>query len=152
MNEDRYIEIENTPNYRVFRFVSYGRHGSMVKIVIFEEFKRWNDTFNLALGTLLTDGETDFVTITNNGDRNKILATVARIVGIFIEQHPGKNVYITGSDRRRTILYQRAIAYGYTELTQMFNIYGDIYIDSTTSEFEPFDRAKNYSGFLVEKK
>jgi len=151
MNEERYIKVESTSDYLTFTFVSQGRHGDLIKVVSFEEIARLN-TFNLALGTFQSDGEIDFVTITNNGDRNKILATVAMIVGIFIEQHPGKNVYITGSDSRRTLLYQRAIAYGYSDLVQMFNIYGNILSDSAMGEFEPFDKTKNYSGFLIERK
>jgi hypothetical protein len=152
MNEDRYIKIRSTTDYRIFRFVSEGRHGDLIKIVTFDEVENRPDTFNLALGTMQPDGEIDFITISNNGDRNKILATVARIVAIFIEQHPGKNVYITGSDNRRTLLYQRAIAYGYNDLIQMFNIYGNTSTDSPSGEFELFDRSRNYLGFLVERK
>jgi len=42
------------------------------------------------LGTILSDGKIDFETITTNGDRNKILATVAHIVSIFMAHYPGK--------------------------------------------------------------
>jgi hypothetical protein len=152
MNEDRYFKTENTPDYRIFTFISEGRHGDLVKIVVFDEIEDKPNTFNLALGTIQPDGEIDFITTSNNGDRNKLLATVAGIVGIFLEHHPGKNVYITGSDNRRTLLYQRAIAYGYNDLIQMFNIYGDASIDSSRGEFELFDKLKTYSGFLVERK
>jgi len=53
---------------------------TLTKIARFDGLKRKNNTFNLALGTLLNDGEVDFNGITNNADRNKILATVAKIV------------------------------------------------------------------------
>ncbi|HEY8781645.1 MAG TPA: hypothetical protein VIM16_08535 [Mucilaginibacter sp.] len=152
MNEDRYIEIKIDPDYTVFKFVSEGRYGNLTKIVSFDEIEGRVNVFNLALGTILSDGKIDFVTTTNNGDRNKILATVAGIVNIFIKKYPEKNVYIAGSDNRRTMLYQRAIAYGYDELIQIFNLYGDISIDSPVSEFEPFDKTKSYAGFLIEKK
>jgi hypothetical protein len=65
MNEDRYILIKNNPDYTVFNFVSEGRYGKLTKIVRFDELKRRNNTFNLALGTLLNDGEVDFNGITN---------------------------------------------------------------------------------------
>jgi len=126
MNNERYIEIINDPDYTVFKFVSTGRHGDLTKIVSFDEIEGRGSVFNLALGTMLFDGKIDFVTTTNNGDRNKVLATVAGIVETFIKKYPEKNVYITGSDSRRTMLYQRAIAYGYDELIQIFDIYGDI--------------------------
>jgi len=41
---------------------------------------------------MLPDGEIDFGPLRNNGDRNKILATVAEIVRKFIEKNPDKNV------------------------------------------------------------
>jgi len=138
MHEDRYIEVENSSDYRTFTFISNGRHGDLVKIVIFDEITEFNNVFNLALGTILPGGEMDFISVTNNGDRNKILVTVADIVLKFIENHPGKNVYITGNDNRRTLLYQRAIIYGYDELIEVFNIYGDISTGSRRNEFEFF--------------
>ena len=138
MHEDRYIEVENSSDYRTFTFISNGRHGDLVKIVIFDEITEFNNVFNLALGTILPGGEMDFISVTNNGDRNKILVTVADIVLKFIENHPGKNVNITGNDKRRTLLYQRAIIYGYDELIEVFNIYGDISTGSRRNEFEFF--------------
>jgi len=87
----------------------------------------------------------------NNGDRNKILATVAKIVYMVIQKYPDMDVYVTGSDSRRTLLYQRAIIYAYDELIDTFNIYGVLTNDEMI-DYEPFDRSKNYLGFLIEKK
>jgi hypothetical protein len=152
MNNDRYDNVEIASNFRFFTFVSQGRHGALTKIVTFSEFIRIQNTFNLSLGTLLPNGKIDYDTITNNGDRNKILTTVALIIGIFIQQHRGISVYVAGSDKRRTLLYQRAIAYGYEELIELFNIYGDFSLESEESKFEPFDNSKNYSGFLIQER
>lgn len=152
MNEDRYIKVRTYSNYQIFTFVSTGRHGSLFKIVRFDELYNGNNIYNLSLGTITADGKVDYETITNNGDRNKILATVAYIINIFIEKNPGKAVYLTGSDDRRTVLYHRAISYAYDELKKTFNIYGDISLEDEPSEFELFDKSKNYSGFLVESK
>jgi hypothetical protein len=152
MHEDRYFNIENTPDYELFTFSSKGRHGEIIKIVRFEEVVWLKNTFNLALGTISSDGEEDFESLTNNGDRNKVLATVAIIISKFIETHPRTSIYIAGSDIRRTLLYQRAIAYAYEELIQIFNIFGDVSPSSEKSEFEVFDKLKIYNGFLIRKK
>ena len=151
MNNDRYVEIRNDPDYKVFKFVSEGRHGNLTKIVRFDKLRQRNNTFNLALGTELNDGEVDFTGITNNGDRNKILATVAKIVYTVTEKHPEMDIYVTGSDSRRTLLYQRAIIYAYDELTETFNIYGVLTNDDMI-DYEPFDQSKNYLGLLIERK
>jgi hypothetical protein len=152
MHEERYTKIENNWNYRVFTFISQGRHGDLVKIVTFEELVTINNAFNLSLGTILPNGEIDFDSITNNGDRNKVLATVARTIYVFIEKHPDKDVYITGSDNRRTMLYKRAIVFGYDELIENFDVFGDTSNDEESHKFEPFDNSKNYSGFLIKRK
>jgi hypothetical protein len=151
MNNDRYDDIKIARDFRYFTFISWGVHGELIKVVTFSEFPRIKNAFNLSLGTVLPTGEIDYETITNNGDRNKILATVALIVSIFIQQHRGVNVYIAGSDKRRTLLYQRAIAYGYEELKDFFNIYGDFSSEFEESEFEPFNSSKEYSAFLIQE-
>ena len=152
MNNDRYDNVEIAPNFKLFTFVSQGIHGDLIKVVTFSDFLRAENTFNLSLGTLLSNGKIDYDTITNNGDRNKILTTVALIIGIFIQQHRGSSIYVAGSDKRRTLLYQRAIAYGYEELRELFNIYGDFSSELEESRFEPFDSSKKYSGFLIREK
>lgn len=152
MNEERYTEIQTAADYLSFTFVSRGRHGDLTKIVRFDKLQSRGNTYNLALGTLLPDNSFDYESTTNNGDRNKLLATVAIIVYVFMEEYTGYDVYITGSDYRRTLLYQRAINYGYPELIETFNIYGKLN-NASQGEFEPYDKGKYcYSGFLIEKK
>jgi len=151
MNEDRYI-IKKSLDYQRFAFISEGRHGKLIKLVIFEEVTKKKNTFNLALGTILPDGTEDYFSTTNNGDRNKVLSTVAHATFMFFEAHPNKSVYFTGSDYRRTVLYQRAISYGYDELIKSFVLYGEIILDSGINDFVPFNKEENYIGFLVEKR
>ena len=124
----------------------------LLRLLVLRRLKELKIPFNLALGTMMQNGEIDFFTITNNGDRNKILMTVAWIVNIFLERNPGKSVYFTGSDERRTNLYNRSIAYGYEELIKMYHIYGDISLDQYVYEFHRFEKGKLYSGFLVKRK
>ena len=152
MNENRYTQITSTSDYKIFTFISEGRHGKLTKFVRFDKLDYWSDTYNIALGTVLENGVIDYTGITNNGDRNRLLATVASIIFTFLEKNPGNAVYLTGSDLRRTLLYQRAINYAYEELIQLFNIEGDISTGEDFSEFEPFDTSKNYYGFRVKRK
>lgn len=152
MHEDRYVEVESALDYKIFTFVSIGRHGNLMKIVNFDEITGYKNVFNLALGTILPNGEVDFETVANNGDRNKILATVVDIILKFIQRRPEASIFITGSDHRRTMLYQRAIAYGYNELSEVFDVYGDTSTHSTLTKFEFFDKTKKYSAFLIKRK
>lgn len=151
MNEDRHKQIISSSDYQIFSFVSEGRHGRLTKVVRFDKLLNYNNTYNLALGTVLDNGEIDYQTITNNGDRNKLLTTVAFVAVLFTTNNPGCSIYITGSDKRRTMLYQRAISYGYIDLIEIFNIYGDLSSGDEVTDLEPFDPAKSYSAFLIER-
>ncbi len=152
MNEERYFDIESTTDYHLFTFISQGKHGSLTKLVSFDAIDDQGKIFNLALGTITSDGQIDFTTTTNNGDRNKVLATVAEIVRIFLDNNTEKSVYLTGSDERRTVLYHRAIAYAYIELIQSFNIYGQTSPEIEDKNFDPFDSTITYYGFLIKNK
>jgi len=152
VNEPHYTNIEKSADYKVLTFISSGRYGDFVKIVRFDEVFVLDNTYNLALGTLLPNGEIDFHSVTDNGDRNKILATIVNIVLMFIEKYPGKHIYLAGSDDRRNYLYQRAIVHSYDDLIQIVNIYGDVSSGSDASDFEELDKTRRYSGFLIKAK
>ena len=152
MQIDSYSNISTSADYKSFVFISEGRHGQLFKLVRFDELKERANTFNLALGTVSSNGVVDYLGTSNNGDRNKILATVAQITFLFLERYPDKCVYLTGSDQRRTLLYHRAISYGYSELVQLFNIYGYNTRNFYDENFEPFSQRGNYTGFLIEKR
>ena len=94
----------------------------------------------------------DGTEISDNGDRNKILATIAATAYRFIDKYPDKKIYLTGSDKTRTRLYQMAINYAFKELSETFKIYGDIEEGLDSYNFRPFTGGVNYTGFLVEKK
>ena len=49
------------------------------------------------------------MTISNNGDAEKILATVVAAVYAFYDQYPTVWILLTGSTASRTRLYQMAI-------------------------------------------
>jgi hypothetical protein len=153
MNEERYFDIKTNADHSTFIFASEGRHGTLTKIVRFREVTGADGTFNLALGTVLPNGEADFDTLSNNGDRNKVLRTVVEIISEFLMYYPDRRVYITGSDDRRTLLYKRAIIYGYDEVIKRFVIYGDTSSEYLLEEdFEIFNPNKDYSGFLIEQR
>ncbi len=66
--------------------------------------------YNLAFGDF--DEETNSIndiSITNNGDSTKVLATVASTVYAFIEKHPNAWIFATGSTIVRTRLYRMGI-------------------------------------------
>ena len=61
---------------------------------------------------------------TNNGDKDKVLATVARSVMRFIDSLPNATVYAKGSNPARTRLYQMGINSNWSEISAQFYVEG----------------------------
>ena len=83
----------------------------------------------------------------NNGDRGKILNTVASTIIDFIDRHPHAEVFAEGSTPARTRLYQMGISNNLEEISKDFDIHGYI-----GGEWTPFRRGVNYEAFLVKRK
>jgi hypothetical protein len=62
------------------------------------------------------------LSISNNGDSPKVLATVASTVYAFLERYPDAYVFATGSTNSRTRLYRMGISANYLEIRKDFNI------------------------------
>jgi hypothetical protein len=155
MNYDHYSNVRFTRDYHLFLFDSDGPKGKLKKIIAYTKLENLPDTYNLGFGTLKVnhDGEeyVDDNEISNNGDRNKILATVAISAYAFINKYPDKKIYLKGVDRVRTRLYQIAINQAYDELSEQFIILGNVAEKVGVYNLQPFKPGINYNGFLVEK-
>jgi hypothetical protein len=156
MNYDHYANLRFTEDYHLFLFYSIGPKGNLKKIVAYTELKNLPGSFNLGFGTLKTarDGSeyVDDNEISDNNDRNKLLATIALTVYAFTNKYPYKKIYLRGNDKIRTRLYQMAINHAYVELSENFIILGDKAEIAGTYDLHPFERGINYTGFLVQKK
>ena len=85
--------------------------------------------------------------VTNNNDRLKILATVARVVDDFIDSRPNAIIYVKGSTLSRIRLYQMAIAMFWLEINQRYEVLG-----RTKDEWIFFRKGMNFEEFLVYRK
>lgn len=103
--------------------------------------------YNLAFGDVDESGEINDYSISNNGDRNMILATVAYPVEIYLDKHPERWVYFSGSTEERTRLYRMAIGLNFDELKVKFDIYAEI-----ATSIVPFERNIDALGIVVKKK
>lgn len=105
MNLDRYaFTTERT--HTSYEFISEGRNGSIRKGVNFQLINAKHEIHNLAFGDYNEAGEIDDQSVSNNEDRDKVLATVAATVVDFSEHHPTATVIATGSTPARTRLLQ----------------------------------------------
>lgn len=94
-----------------------------------------------------TTGEIDDTIITDNGDMEKILATIFQIVLYYLSINPNHIVYFSGNSPSRTRLYRIAINHSLNELTVLVDVLGVINLQP-----EPFTANRAYDGFLIRKK
>ncbi len=133
------------PDSNTFEFISKGPAGKIRKVVCFQPTEII-DVYNLAFGDK-KESHIDDLSVSNNGDKEIILATVAHLVDVFTEAFPSAWIFATGSTPSRTRLYQIAIHKYINEIEMQFEVYGEL-----EEKWEPFTPKKNYQGFLVRKK
>ena len=131
-----------------FEFLSIGKSGRFLKLIIFRPTEYYN-LYYLAFGDIAENGLLDDGVITDNGDRNKILATVASAVERYTSRYPERMIYFRGSTKARTRLYRMAIGLNLEELSLTYEIYA--HIDSQ-DQFPIFQKNMELSAFLVKRK
>ena len=146
MNLERY-EIRSGEKLVTFEFVSIGFNGRIEKIVQYSP-TNYKDLYNLGFGDKnVTTGEIDDLVISNNGDSEKVLATVVATLYAFTEKYRNAMVYATGSTRSRTRLYRMGISKYLNEILEDFEVYGQL-----DNEWEDFKKNGDYIGFMVKRK
>jgi hypothetical protein len=146
MIEDRYA-LRFDDDHKRFKFISEGPKGSILKGVQYKEMPT-PGVYNLGFGDLneLTD-EIDDLVVTNNGDSQKVLATVARTLFLFTDHFPDAFIYATGSTLARTRLYRIGIT------NNLLLIENDFYVLGIKgNDVLLFERNSTYDGFLVKRK
>ncbi len=146
MNRDRY-KLESDKSLMLFEFASIGPKGKIIKVVQFSEIN-YKNIYNLGFGDMnLETGKIDDTIITNNGDSQKVLATVASTIYLFTDKHPNVWIMAEGSNKVRTRLYRMGITNNLKEIKKDFEIYGLI-----EEDWYKFKIGEEYEAFLIKRK
>ena len=106
------------------------------------------DVYNLVFGDKdHTTGNIGDTVISNNGDSEKVLATVVATVYAFTDKYPDAWIYAAGSTKSRTRLYRMGIAKFFSEVNEDFEILGE-----RDDDWESFRKNVEYEGFLVRRR
>jgi len=146
MKLDRY-ELKAGKSLTTFEFLSEGPKGKIIKVI---QFQRMNlpNLYNLAFGDKnFETGEIEDKIVTDNGDAEKVLATVVAAVYAFADRYPDIWVYATGSTEARTRLYRMGINKYFDIVETDFDIMGEY-----QNEWEWYEKGKNYQAFAVHRK
>jgi hypothetical protein len=144
---DNHYEVDISKDYKTYEFVSVGSKGNITKVVRYSEINV-KGFYNLGFGD--KDPITGFIsdlTVSNNGDSQKVLATVAATLYTFTNENPDSVVIATGSTEARTRLYRMGITNNIEEIEQDFVIMG-----LTETHWEVFRKNVTYGAFLVRRK
>ena len=146
MNLDKY-ELKSGERLEVYEFVSIGQIGRIPKLVQYTP-TNYKDLYNLGFGDKNAEtGEIDDNVISNNGDSEKVLATVVATLYAFTDTHKNALVFATGSTKSRTRLYRMGITKYLEEVQQDFEIFGEL-----GEDWEEFRKDIDYEAFLVKRK
>ncbi len=156
MKIEKYQTTNESDGLKYF-FNSIGK-ASIEKVVQYQPLSPHNlmqlglppqiEVYNLAFGDRITgtDDFSDQIT-SNNGDMEMILSTVADTTFSFWESYPQANLFLTGSSVSRTYLYQKKIERYWNEINGIAYVAGRF-----NSQFELFEKGKNYDAFLIIRK
>ncbi|MEY5049450.1 MAG: hypothetical protein RLZZ175_2809 [Bacteroidota bacterium] len=141
MNKNGYSFINNTD--LSFSFVSKGKQGEILKVVVFQEIGE--NIFNIALLDYLADENkySDMVR-SDNGDMKKVLITVMNILLDFLQNNPQCILYLEGNTRTKRLLYNRIINNNYQDIKKSLVI-----IRENNDNQENFVQGNFYNSFYV---
>lgn len=122
-------------NFLDYEFGSIGPKGHIKKVVRYTEIRK--NIFNPGFGDL--DEETGEISVTNNNDSRKVLATVASTVQDFTLQYQDAWIIAKGSIPSRTRLYRMGISNHWQEINNEFEVFG-----LKEDEWQPFELRKEY--------
>ncbi len=146
MKYEVYRDINTTKDYSEFDFISVGKNGTIHKRIVFEPMQM-KGIYSVALLDVDKNGSIRDDTIGNNGDRDKILASVAYTVEIYLGKYPERWVYFRGNTSGKTRLYRMAVGLNIDELVLKFDIYAE-QVDGIV----PFQKNVPLLGILGRKK
>ena len=147
MDLERYPSFTSN-DYQDYEFYSEGPKGKVKKIIRYEKVNEKPIIYNLAFGD--EDEETGRINdtaVTNNQDRDMVLATVASTIIDFTNHYGNHLILAEGSTPARTRLYQMGISSIWEEISTDFEVYG-----LREGDWHEFKRGVNYDAFLVKRK
>jgi hypothetical protein len=133
--------------YNTFLFDSKGPERTIHKAVVFSKVRK--GLYNIALGDINSEGELDDESRSDNGDMNKVFATVAQCILDFMNTHPDTDVLVQGNTVAKNRLYRGVIN------SMWDGIEVELHIDGLVgNEWESFSRGstKSYLSFIFSKK
>jgi hypothetical protein len=121
MNYEPYMDLVALPDLSVFQFISEGPWGRITKQIHFTLLFK-PGIYVLQLGDINKYGGFDRCAISNNGDMNRILATVILAIEVYTERYPDRSIRIWSLSAERSRLFRIAIGNNLRLLSAKFTV------------------------------
>ena len=148
MKYENYDAVKIADDLSSFDFISTGKNGAIPIRIIFMPTEL-TEVYNLAFGSIMNNEEIDDFSIGDNGDRNKILATIADAVDLYTQHYPDRLIYFRGSTKGRTRLYRMAVGINLEEISLTFDVFAEI---EREDNFVPFHKNMEINAFLIKRR
>ncbi len=146
MKNEKY-STKALPTFMEFEFISSGPNGDIIKVIQYTPTNIPN-VYNLGFGDKNNNtGDISDSVISNNGDREKVLSTVAFTTLKFLNKYPNYSVLAVGLTPARTRLYQIGIMKNLPEIFVEISILG-LHNDNWIQ----LKKGVNFDAFLASKK
>lgn len=146
MKNEKY-NTKAIPSLMEFEFISSGPNGKIIKVIQYTPTNIPN-IYNLGFGDKNNNtGEISDSVTSNNGDREKVLSTVAFTTLEFLNKYPNYSVLAIGLTPARTRLYQIGIMKNLTEINEELSILG-----LNNDNWIPLKKGVNFDAFFASKK
>ncbi|GEP98418.1 DUF6934 family protein [Chitinophaga cymbidii] len=150
MHLDKYEYLADQ-TFASFMFQSNGPRGSIRKIVNYQEvfpFPDGRPVINLGFGDWDEDIEkVDDSILSNNQDRDKVLATIASTIVEYTDIHGKMPIYAQGNTPVKTRLYQMAMNAHLHDIEQLFWVFG-----LSKGNWTKFEPGINFEAFMIIRK
>ena len=111
-------------NATEFEFISVGKKGSIKRVIRFTKTPLPN-FYNLGFGDKIQDSDyVDDKVVTDNGDTEKILATIASTIFVFTEKYPNSYILLLSQNLGILRLYRIAISKFFARVSIDFEVLG----------------------------
>jgi hypothetical protein len=150
-------DLSANADFTVFEFVSTGKNGPIQKAIKYSQTLN-EGVYNMGFGDIVSSNEAtgeveiDDISISNNGDLQKVLATVAWSAYAFTGRYPKAFVLFGSSNPAKTRLYRMALSRNLAEISETFLLFGAVRNAQGQLANVPFDPAMDAEGYFVRRK
>jgi hypothetical protein len=151
MDTQKY-ELSANADFTVFEFTSTGKNGVIRKAIKYSKTLNEN-VYNLGFGDIIFSDETtievDDTNLSNNGDLDKVIATVVYSIYVFTQHYPEAYVLFGSSNPAKVRLHRMIISRNYEAITKNFLVFGAVHNEQGQLVNVPFSTSDDVKGYFV---